>query len=121
MSRSTRKPRSGQLKDRSMKHSRLRLRSSRSALAAAILIFGAGSLSTAAPAFAQDAMSPSPGTPVASGLAEPIRDEGRRGDDVPVLDGASEIGRAHVELQSLMRISYAVFCLKKKTNIIKVR
>src|SRR3546814_1508260 len=24
------------------------------------------------------------------------------------------IGRAHVELQSLMRISYAVFCLKKK-------
>src|SRR3546814_4448031 len=28
-----------------------------------------------------------------------------------------EIGRAHAELQSLMRISYAVFCLKtKKTN-----
>src|SRR3546814_2061834 len=27
-----------------------------------------------------------------------------------------EIGRAHVELQSLMRISYAVFCLKKKNN-----
>src|SRR3546814_3894875 len=27
-----------------------------------------------------------------------------------------EIGRAHVELQSLMRISYAVFCLKKKTH-----
>src|SRR3546814_7434930 len=26
----------------------------------------------------------------------------------------SEIGRAHSELQSLMRISYAVFCLKKK-------
>src|SRR3546814_4971238 len=26
-----------------------------------------------------------------------------------------EIGRAHVELQSLMRISYAGFCLKKKT------
>src|SRR3546814_3857271 len=25
-----------------------------------------------------------------------------------------KIGRAHVELQSLMRISYAVFCLKKK-------
>src|SRR3546814_997129 len=25
-----------------------------------------------------------------------------------------QIGRAHVELQSLMRISYAVFCLKKK-------
>src|SRR3546814_6199701 len=27
---------------------------------------------------------------------------------------AGQIGRAHVELQSLMRISYAVFCLKKK-------
>src|SRR3546814_9949730 len=27
-----------------------------------------------------------------------------------------EIGRAHVELQSLMRISYAVFCLKKKNK-----
>src|SRR3546814_1371167 len=27
-----------------------------------------------------------------------------------------EIGRAHSELQSLMRISYAVFCLKKKTD-----
>src|SRR3546814_10214854 len=27
-----------------------------------------------------------------------------------------QIGRAQSELQSLMRISYAVFCLKKKTN-----
>src|SRR3546814_9107319 len=27
-----------------------------------------------------------------------------------------EIGRAHAELQSLMRISYAVFCLKKKNG-----
>src|SRR3546814_8942743 len=26
----------------------------------------------------------------------------------------AEIGRAHAELQSLMRISYAVFCLKNK-------
>src|SRR3546814_6748063 len=29
-------------------------------------------------------------------------------------DHVVEIGRAHVELQSLMRNSYAVFCLKKK-------
>src|SRR3546814_8101329 len=29
---------------------------------------------------------------------------------------AGEIGRAHSELQSLMRISYAVFCLKKKKH-----
>src|SRR3546814_3193025 len=31
--------------------------------------------------------------------------------------GTMEIGRAHAELQSLMRISYAVFCLKKKKQI----
>src|SRR3546814_3570308 len=45
----------------------------------------------------------------------------RRGDDRP----AQVIGAAHVsrseehtsELQSLMRISYAVFCLKKKKRI----
>src|SRR3546814_2041494 len=30
--------------------------------------------------------------------------------------GVAEIGRAHSELQSLMRISYAVFCLKKKNT-----
>src|SRR3546814_7491450 len=28
-----------------------------------------------------------------------------------------QIGRAHVELQTLMRISYAVFCLKKQKQI----
>src|SRR3546814_2190898 len=28
----------------------------------------------------------------------------------------AQIGRAHVELQSLMRNSYAVFCLKKKNH-----
>src|SRR3546814_678102 len=31
-------------------------------------------------------------------------------------DGDSQIGRATSELQSLMRIPYAVFCLKKKTK-----
>src|SRR3546814_8817549 len=90
MPRSTRKPRSGQLKDRSMKHSRLRLRSGKSAISAAIFLFGIGSLSAAAPAFAQDEKTSSPGIPVASGLAEPTRDEGRRGGDVLVLDGASD-------------------------------
>src|SRR3546814_2396723 len=34
-------------------------------------------------------------------------------DSVAMLSSL-EIGRAHAELQSLMRISYAVFCLKKK-------
>src|SRR3546814_5560840 len=33
-----------------------------------------------------------------------------------LFDETIEIGRAHSELQSLMRISYAVFCLKKKTQ-----
>src|SRR3546814_8821681 len=32
------------------------------------------------------------------------------------VDRAFQIGRAPSELQSLMRISYAVFCLKKKKN-----
>src|SRR3546814_10796122 len=32
-----------------------------------------------------------------------------------------QIGRAHVELQSLMRISYAVFCLKKKKTTTQKR
>src|SRR3546814_2526395 len=36
--------------------------------------------------------------------------------DVDAEASDAKIGRAHVELQSLMRISYAVFCLKKKKN-----
>src|SRR3546814_7381543 len=34
-----------------------------------------------------------------------------------VVDRRQQIGRATSELQSLLRISYAVFCLKKKHNI----
>src|SRR3546814_5917839 len=36
--------------------------------------------------------------------------------DIDLVNGEPqiEIGRAHAELQSLMRISYDVFCLKKK-------
>src|SRR3546814_1798051 len=41
-------------------------------------------------------------------LATPTTDAAR------LPDVLNEIGRAHSELQSLMRISYAVFCLKKK-------
>src|SRR3546814_7582123 len=37
-----------------------------------------------------------------------------RSNSSSTLSGAREIGRAPSELQSLMRISYAVFCLKKK-------
>src|SRR3546814_8912868 len=41
------------------------------------------------------------------------RDFGARQFQLNREDGG-QIGRAHSELQSLMRISYAVFCLKKK-------
>src|SRR3546814_2070153 len=34
-----------------------------------------------------------------------------------IIPSLKEIGRAHVELQSLIRISYAVFCLKKKIYV----
>src|SRR3546814_3990326 len=40
-------------------------------------------------------------------------------EPVRIIEHPDEIGRAHSELQSLMRISYAVFCLKKKKNNIK--
>src|SRR3546814_7308244 len=36
------------------------------------------------------------------------------GADAIVINDADEIGRAPSELQSLMRMSYALFCLKKK-------
>src|SRR3546814_1034161 len=43
-----------------------------------------------------------------------------RGDDLVGIDGVALLDRRSEEhtseLQSLMRISYAVFCLKKKTN-----
>src|SRR3546814_5796929 len=38
------------------------------------------------------------------------------GADVTFRYEVHKIGRAHVELQSLMRISYAVFCMQKKTT-----
>src|SRR3546814_6355956 len=43
-------------------------------------------------------------------------DEAGANDDAEDEQDFHQIGRAHVELQSLMRISYAVFCLKKKTH-----
>src|SRR3546814_7658382 len=39
-----------------------------------------------------------------------------KADGDPALARAKKIGRAHVELQSLMRNSYADFCVKKKTT-----
>src|SRR3546814_4096728 len=48
---------------------------------------------------------------------ELARSQFDRGADV--VYAAAEIGRATSELQSLMRISYAVFCLKKKKTHIK--
>src|SRR3546814_1275748 len=58
--------------------------------------------------------------------AEYLKAQGITGEDQLAIEGRSnggllvgavtKIGRAHVELQSLMRISYAVFCLKKKKH-----
>src|SRR3546814_1483524 len=55
---------------------------------------------------------------------DPVYDRHRQRAVIALVDGdvagllvrhdMLEIGRAHVELQSLMRISYAVFCLKKQ-------
>src|SRR3546814_4788118 len=45
------------------------------------------------------------------------READSRPHDLAHLAGRLEIGRAPSELQSLMRISYAVFCLKKKKSI----
>src|SRR3546814_5963889 len=48
-------------------------------------------------------------------LAVAVEDEGLHGSATP--DQASARSEEHTsELQSLMRISYAVFCLKKKTK-----
>src|SRR3546814_6527781 len=61
----------------------------------------------------------------APSIVEPHRQSVRRGlfycAEGAVLHAhlAFEIGRAHSELQSLMRISYAVFCLKKKKQKIR--
>src|SRR3546814_10430993 len=39
------------------------------------------------------------------------------GHDRPDIGGPAQIGRAQSELQSLMRISYAVFCLKQQKKM----
>src|SRR3546814_3518166 len=55
---------------------------------------------------------------ISPAVVEPmLRDLGLSGQVHPV----QEIGRATSELQSLMRISYAVFCLKTKHNTEKVQ
>src|SRR3546814_8887112 len=51
------------------------------------------------------------GKPAPGHIAKVIDEEG---NELPQGSVGEEIGRAHAELQSLMRISYAVFCLKKK-------
>src|SRR3546814_6594285 len=52
-----------------------------------------------------------------SSLVNP-NDSGNRPEasPLPQVKWADKIGRAQSALQSLMRISYAVFCLKKKKN-----
>src|SRR3546814_7529375 len=52
-----------------------------------------------------------------------VIDQGKRRHNIPLVDGMASALRGSIrseehtsELQSLMRISYAVFCLKKKNN-----
>src|SRR3546814_6715711 len=47
-------------------------------------------------------------------IAQPAPQAAPEPAEIIVTASKREIGRAHVELQSLMRISSAVFCLKKK-------
>src|SRR3546814_4642669 len=54
-----------------------------------------------------------------SSSIEPSRGVRRGRAPAGAMRGIRQIGRAHVELQSLMRISYAVFCLKKKNKASK--
>src|SRR3546814_10216790 len=91
---------------------------------------------------AADVMAPRPDKPASAprtdrrataprcgrAAAPPERDSrrlcrrGRRADDLPAVHSATtERGRSEEhtsEIQSLMRLSYAVFCLKKKKKII---
>src|SRR3546814_6006836 len=62
-----------------------------------------------------------PGGGVLAELARQFLPPARRGGEsrpicAQLNQVLTKIGRAHVELQSLMRISYAVFCLKQKTK-----
>src|SRR3546814_1799026 len=58
------------------------------------------------------------GVALVNGPCEPLRIEGER-ILVPTPNGGEARSEEHTsELQSLMRISYAVFCLKKKKKII---
>src|SRR3546814_1326949 len=68
------------------------------------------------------ATPPTHGTALASGTTITYQPSaGYTGADsfTYTASNTAEIGRAHAELQSLMRISYAVFCLKKKKPTIK--
>src|SRR3546814_6613862 len=69
-------------------------------------------------------------TSAAAAVVQRCRDAVQRADDVLVADAVQlvggnarfDVGRSEEhtsELQSLMRISYAVFCLKKKTTLIE--
>src|SRR3546814_4658675 len=64
-----------------------------------------------------------PGRPSAGFRRHPARPPGparkpprKAAGNRPRIVLPTKIGRAHVELQSLMRISYAVICLKKKNS-----
>src|SRR3546814_9534803 len=66
---------------------------------------------------AVDARDEREGTEVARGIVELLREEQRLAiEPAKVLAAAGRSEEHTSELQSLMRISYAVFCLKKKKD-----
>src|SRR3546814_5929064 len=78
-------------------------------------------LGTGIPTIPNYIITSSMAAPVLQGMGVPVLIShmfcfyfGIMADLTPPVALAAQIGRAHVELQSLMRISYAVFCLKKK-------
>src|SRR3546814_9682478 len=54
-------------------------------------------------------------------VALALAERGQRFGDIRVVDGQQRSEEHTSELQSLMRISYAVFCLKKKHTTTKLK
>src|SRR3546814_3942972 len=82
---------------------------------ALVRVIAHASCGKARPVLIGDIVQPSPSEGWRSSAAQSIVRPSRRGG-VPVLSRVTRSEEHTSELQYLMRISYAVFCLKKKQN-----